>query len=431
MTSSPDTADRVIVPPGRMFVAVLVLLTAVAPLSIDMYLPAFPTIGEDLGTTATGVQLSMTAFLIGMALGQLFVGPLSDGIGRRMPLLVGTFVCFVASVLCAVAPSIEVLIGARFLQGLGGAAGVVLARAIVSDTARGALAAKLLGALMIVSVIAPVAAPLAGGAIIASIGWRGVFWIVAGLVLLMLLAAVVVAQESLPSEKRTSGGIPATFRSAREVLANRTYTGYLLTFCLSFAALFAYIAASPFVIQNMLGFSATTFSLLFAVNAVAITVTSAITAALAGKVPYRRMTGWGLTAGTFAAFGLLVCALSGVPTLPTLVLFMLFQGSLGFVFANATTLALAETGRNAGTGSAFLGSLQFLLAALVSPLVGLAGEATAVPMGIVMVTAIVLAGVSFLVLPRRDGGAAEAADDETSEQEDEEPSDHEGYVPVV
>ncbi|GAA1489136.1 multidrug effflux MFS transporter [Brachybacterium sacelli] len=399
-------------PPRRLFVAVLVLLTAVAPLSIDMYLPAFPTLAEELGSTATGVQLSMTAFLVGMALGQLFVGPLSDGIGRRAPLLAGTFVCFVASVVCAIAPSIEILIGARFLQGLGGAAGVVLARAIVSDTARGALAAKLLGALMIVSVIAPVAAPLAGGALIAGIGWRGVFWVVAGLVLLMFLAAAVVATESLPTRERTSGGVPATFRAAREVLSNRTYTGYLLTFCLSFAALFAYISASPFVIQNILGFSTTTFSLLFAVNAVAITVTSAVAAALAGKIAYRRMTGWGLSAGAVAAVGLLVCALSGVPMLPTLVLFALFQGSLGFVFANATALALQETGRNAGTGSAFLGFLQFMLAALVSPLVGLAGEATAVPMGIVMVIAMGLAVASFLVLPRRDGRTSQGDDEE-------------------
>lgn len=146
-------------------------------------------------------------------------------------------------------------------------------------------------------------------------------------------------------------------------------------------------------------------------NAVAITVTSVFAAALAGKVAYRRMTGWGLTAGTITAVGLLVCALSGVPMLPTLVLFALFQGSLGFVFANATTLALQETGRNAGTGSAFLGFLQFMLAALVSPLVGLAGEATAVPMGIVMVVAIGLAGASFLVLPSRGSGMPQTPDD--------------------
>lgn len=410
MTSSPAALEQPTLRPSPVFVAVLVLLTAVAPLSIDMYLPAFPTIATELGTTAAGVQLSMTALLIGLAVGQLFIGPLSDGIGRRTPLLVGTLLCFLASVACALAPTIELLIAARFLQGLGGAAGVVLARAIVSDTARGAVAAKLLGALMIVSVIAPVAAPLAGGAVIATIGWRGVFWIVSGLVLVMLLAAVVVAKESLPREQRTSGGISSTLRAAREVLSNRTYTGYLLTFCLSFAGLFAYIAASPFVIQTILGFSATAFSLLFAVNAVAITATSAVTAALAGKLPYRLMTSWGLVAGLITAAGLLVCALNGVPMIPTLVLFALFQGSMGFIFANATTLALQETGKNAGTGSAFLGFLQFILAAAVSPLVGLAGEDSAVPMGIMMVAALGLAALAFLVLPRRGAPDTDRAD---------------------
>ena len=233
-------------------ILLLALLTAVGPLSIDLYLPAFPGMAGDLNTTAAGIQLTMTTFLVGLGLGQLFIGPLSDGIGRRKPLLIGTFVCAAASAICAVAPSVEILASARFLQGLGGAAGVVLARAIVSDTARGAAAAKLLGVLTIICVIAPVIAPLAGGAIIAAAGWRAVFWILGALVLVLFVWGLFGAKEALAEEDRNHGGIKTTLHVAKEVLSNRNYTGYLLTFCFAFAGLFAYISASPFIIQNIM-----------------------------------------------------------------------------------------------------------------------------------------------------------------------------------
>lgn len=385
---------------GGMLVAVLALLTAVAPMSIDMYLPGFPAIAADLGTSASGVQITMTTFLAGLAIGQLFIGPLSDGLGRRKPLLAGIVLFLIASVLCALAPNATALAFARFLQGLGGAAGLVIARAVVADGARGPAAAKLLGVLTIMSVIAPVVGPLVGGAVIAGAGWRAVFWVLAGVSVLMLVGALVWVRETLPAEARTRGGIAQTLASARVVLANRTYTGYLLTFCLGFAGLFAYIAASPFVVQNILGKSEAQFSLIFAGNAVAITATSALAAALAGKVSYRLVIGIGLAVNIVAAVGLLASALSGVPGVLTLVLFGVFQASLGLVFGHATTLALAQTEQHAGTGSAFLGFGQFLLAALVSPLVGIAGEGSALPMAIVMVVCAVLAAASFLAVPR-------------------------------
>ena len=238
---------------SRALVAVLALMTAAGPLAIDMYLPAFPEMADDLGTTATGVQLTLTTFLLGLGLGQLVIGPLSDAVGRRTPLLVGSAACLLASVACAVAPNVELLAGARFLQGLAGAAGVVLARAMVSDTEHGAAAARLMGVLTVMSVIAPVVGPLLGGSILALADWRMVFWVQAAMVALMLVGAAVFARETLPAGERTTGGFAATTRAAREVLANRNYLGYALTFCFSFAALFAYIAASPFVIQTILG----------------------------------------------------------------------------------------------------------------------------------------------------------------------------------
>ncbi|MGN8244137.1 multidrug effflux MFS transporter [Cellulomonas soli] len=390
-------------PATPALVVVLALLTAVAPLAIDMYLPAFPDMADDLGTSATGIQLTLTAFLVGLAVGQLVVGPLSDRIGRRRPLLLGSLLCLVASVACALAPSVGVLAGARLIQGLSGAAGVVLARAIVADTSRGAAAARLLGVLLIISVIAPVAAPLGGGAIIATVGWRGVFWVQAALVLAMLVGAALLVHESLPAAARTRGGLRATLADVRHVLGDRTYVGYLLTFAFAFAALFAYIAASPFVVQNVLGLSETTFTLVFSLNALAITVTSGAAASLAGKVAYRRMIALGLVVAGAVGVGLLVAVLAGVPTVPTLALFTVFQGSLGLVFGNATTLALAQTGAHAGTGSAFLGFGQFTLAAIVSPLVGIRGETTATPMAVVLLCCLAGAVVAFVTLTRDAG----------------------------
>ncbi|MDN5913896.1 MAG: multidrug effflux MFS transporter [Pseudonocardia sp.] len=405
-------------PVPAILIAVLAHLTAVAPLATDMYLSAFPEMAADLGTSATGIQLTLTAFLIGLGLGQLFIGSLSDSIGRRRPLLIGSLACLVAGVACALAPNVELLALARFAQGLSGAAGVVLARAMISDTSRGAAAAKLLGVMMIISVIAPVVAPLSGGAIVANIGWRAVFWVLAALTLIMFAGAAVFTKESLPVSARTRGGVRATITGARAILSNRNYVGYLLTFCFAFAALFAYISASPFVIQNVMGLSAGVYSIVFGLNALVIVITSSVAAALAGRVSYRAMILAGLAAAALATAGLLVAVFNGVPTLPTLVLFALFQGSLGFIFSNATTLALEEAEAYAGTGSAFLGFLQFTLAALVSPLVGLGGESTAIPMGLAMIISIVLAVLAFAILTRKssrpgahvESGAEQGAD---------------------
>lgn len=374
--------------------SILTALTAIAPLSIDMYLPGFPAMVTELGATSSAIQLTMTTFLLGMAIGQLVIGPLSDALGRRLPLIAGSVLCLAATVVCAVAPDATLLAVARFAAGFGGAAGIVLARAMISDTAEGPAVARLLGVLSVIGVIAPVIAPLAGGAMTTG-GWRAVFWVLAALLAVLLVGVLIWGRETLPRERRTRGGLKAVFASAGEVLRNRAYVGYVLVFGFSFAALFAYISASPFVIQTMLGFDAGTYSLLFALNAVAITATSAAAAALAGKVELRRMIGIGLTVAVVAAFVLLLLALSGVPTLPTLIAFGVLQASMGFIFGNATTLAVGQAAEHAGTASAFLGFLQFILAAATAPVVGLAGEASAVPMGIAMVVAMIVAVWAF------------------------------------
>ncbi|ASU78704.1 Bcr/CflA family drug resistance efflux transporter [Actinopolyspora erythraea] len=398
MSDTPGDTTRSPRALSGILIVVLALLTAVAPLATDMYLPAFPAMAGELGTTAAGVQLTLTAFLLGLGIGQLFIGALSDTVGRRRPILIGSLVCLVAGIGCALAPNIGVLVVARFVQGLGGAAGVVLARAIISDSAKGAVAAKLQGALIIISVIAPVAAPLAGGTIIANFGWRPVFWVLAALTLVMVLGTLTHVRETLPESARTGDGLTAMLGGARAVLTNRGYAGYLLTFCFSFAGLFAYISASPFVIQNVMGMSTSAYTIVFSFNALLVLITSSVASALAGRVAYRSMITAGLTAAVLASAVLVVAVFGGVPTVPVLVSFACFQGALGFVLSNTTVLALAEAGCHAGTGSAFLGCLQFVLAAAVSPLVGIMGEDTAVPMGIAVIVSILLAVLAFSVL---------------------------------
>lgn len=393
--------ERTLRSPSGSLILVLALLTMVSPLATDMYLPAFPQMATELDTTATGIQLTLTAFLIGLALGQLVIGPLSDGIGRRRPLIAGTLVCFLASVACALAPTVELMIAARFVQGFSGAAGVVLARAVISDTTRGAVAAKLMSLMMIIGGIAPVLAPVAGGAIVLTMGWRGVFWVITIMVALMLLGSIFFVKETLPAERRQAGGLKALLRNGRFVLRNRQYLGYTFTFVFAFGAMFAYISASPFVLQNILGLSTLTYSITFGINALGMVIASAIAMKLAGRVKPRKVLGSGVIALFLTTAGLLVVILTGVNMVGTLILLFAVLASFGFIFGHATALALEQVTAYAGTGSAFLGALQFILGAAVSPLVGLAGEHDARPMGIAMVTFAVLAVVSFFILARR------------------------------
>ncbi|MFD3810411.1 multidrug effflux MFS transporter [Rhodococcus sp. NPDC058639] len=399
---TPPTERPSPIPPSTVLIGVLALLTAVPPLATDMYLPGFPAMARELGTTASSIQLTLTAFLIGMALGQLVIGPLSDQWGRRMPMIAGSAVCLAAGVGAALAPSIELLVGARFLQGFAGAAGVVLARAIVADRTRGPRAAQLFGILMIIGGIAPVVAPLLGGLAVDTVGWRGIFWILAGLTALMLAAAIFFVPESLPPENRHAGGLRSLLASIGSVARNRTYMGYTLTFGFAFTAFFAYISASPFVLQNMFGLSAASYSVVFAVNSLGLMVTSALAAKLAHRFTLRGMLAVGVGALTASTAFLLFSVLVGAGLWPTLVLLFLTVLSLGFIFANAATLATTQVPQSAGTASALLGAIQFGLAAVISPIVGLGGEDTALPMAIAMFVAALVAAVTMYAMTTRD-----------------------------
>lgn len=399
MAGSPTDAPH----PTGLLIGALALLSAVAPLAIDMYLPSFPEMANDLGTSATGVQLTLTAFMVGLASGQLVIGPISDSVGRRRPLLLGTLICLLASIGCALAPTIEVLATARFVQGFAGAAGIVLARAIITDISHGPATAKLMSMMMIIGGVMPVLAPLAGGTILQFTSWRGVFWVISALVVAMVLAVIAVVPESLPGTRRHTGGLRALMSNTGRVFGNRTYLCATATYALSFGTLFSYISASPFVLQNVVGLSALHYSVAFGVNSLGIMLASWIASRLADRVDTRRTLGGGLVGLLTASAALLVTVLLGSPAAPVMALMFCVTFSMGLILGNASAIAMQSVAGTAGTGSAFLGAGQFLLAAVVSPLVGLAGDVDALPMTISMVACAALASAAFLGLRAASG----------------------------
>ncbi|WP_029109895.1 multidrug effflux MFS transporter [Mycobacterium sp. URHD0025] len=383
------------------WLGVLALLTAVAPLSIDMYLPAFPAMAEEFGTSASAVQFTLTAFMVGLASGQLIIGPLSDRFGRRPLMLAGTLVCVLAGVACALAPNIALLTAFRFVQGFSGAAGVVLSRAVVADRAHGAVAARAFSLMMIINGAAPVLAPLIGGSLMGIIGWRGIFWILAGLAVAMFVGVLAVLPETHPTDRRHTGGVTAMLRDARSVLTNRGYLGYTLAFAFGFTVMFAYISASPFVLQNVLGLSPLHYSFAFAANAAGIVIVNTVNARIVGRFGQRRLLHLGIGLLVLFSALLLIDALLGPVLWASLALLWGAVASLGLVAANATSLALDQVRHAAGTGSAVLGALQFGLAAVVSPIVGIGGDHTALPMAVAMVISSGIGAAALLLTRER------------------------------
>ncbi|MFI5817948.1 multidrug effflux MFS transporter [Streptomyces rishiriensis] len=389
---------------GLLVTLVLGGLTATPPLSMDLYLPALPEVTRTLHAPAATVQLTLTACLAGMALGQLVVGPMSDRWGRRRPLLAGLAVYVVATALCALAPTVEVLVAFRLLQGLAGAAGIVIARAVVRDLYDGVAMARFFSTLMLISGVAPVVAPLIGAQILRTTDWRGVFALLT--VVGLLLAALVWFRlpETLPAEGRHAGGVGEALRSMRRLLSDRRFTGFLLTGGFAFAALFAYISASPFVVQEIYGASPQTFGLLFGANSVGLVVVGQINGKiLVGRVRLDRVLAAGLSTVTLAATALLLMTtgvFGDVGLAPVAAALFVLMSAMGVTLPNAQTLALMRVRHSAGSASALLGTSSFLIGAIATPLVGIAGERTAVPMAVVQVAAALVALACFVVMCR-------------------------------
>ena len=366
----------------------LALAGAIGPFATDTYLPALPLIVAEFGVTASVAQLTLTAFMVSLAVGQLVIGPLSDRMGRRTLLILGSVGTALAAVVCALAPSIWVLVLGRVAQGFFGAAGIVLAKAVVVDVGRGAGVAKAFATLMAIQSVAPVIAPLIGGAVVPFGGWRGVFWLLAGLSVVTALGVIAAVPESLPSDARRTGGILSTLADMRIVATHGPYLARVSVFVFTFGVLFAYISASPFIYQDMVGLSPTAYSVAFTVNALGILVSNLAGARLVGRFAPEKIMATGVAGMVTAiAYLVVVVALSPAGTLglaQVTVGFILLTLSIGAILPNAAALSMQATQGHSGSGSALLGAAQFGLAALVSPLTGLAGRHSAVPMLVVM-----------------------------------------------
>jgi DHA1 family bicyclomycin/chloramphenicol resistance-like MFS transporter len=403
-TLQQPTATTTVAPStGReriRLVLVLGALVALGPLTIDMYLPALPTIVGDLGTTDAAVQLTLTGTLVGLALGQLLVGPLSDTFGRRRPLLVGVGVHVLASLLCLVAPNVEVLGGLRLLQGVGAAAASVVAMAIVRDLFVGRAAATLFSRLMLVLGVAPVLAPTIGGEVLRFTSWRGVFVVLAVLALLLIALAWRAVPETLPVERRSPLGLRNTLRTYGGLLRDRTFVGLVLVAGLAMAGLFGYVAGSSFVFQEEFGLNEQQFGLVFGAGALFLIGGTQLNAALLRWFEPRVLLPFALVLGTVAGAALVVVAVLDVGGLVGVIAplwTVLF--SVGLAMPNTPALALARHGEAAGTASALLGAIQMGTGAVVSPVVGVLGN-DAVAMGTVMAAGAALALVVLLVVVR-------------------------------
>jgi len=381
----------------RTLALILGALSAFGSLSIDMYLPSFQAISRDLAASEAQVQLTLAVFFGGLGLGQTLYGPVSDRYGRMRPLCFGLSLFVLASAACALARSIEGLVVWRFVQAIGGCAGIVIARAVVRDRFDERESARVFSLLMLVMGLPPILAPLVGGQILVFFGWRAVFWTLAAYGLACLAAVLFVLRESLPHERRARGGLGEALRVYARLLRDRGFMRYNLSSALAISGMFAYIFGSPFVFMQIYGVRPERYGWLFGGNAVGL-----ITASQLNHVLLRRFTGAGilsraLVVTALAGVFLLAAAWSGAGGLTGLLLpLFVYVSSLGFVLPNVIAAALASQGRNAGSASALLGAVQFGAGAAVGTLLGALGNGTAVPMAAL----IAACGLSALAVHR-------------------------------
>ncbi len=380
-------------------------LSLFGPLCIDMYIPALPTLTADLHASASSIQLSLTACLVGLGVGQLMIGPLSDRFGRRPPLLAGLVLFCVASGACASSGTPISLAVSRFFEGLGGAAGTVISRAIVRDLYAGPAAARLFSMLMLVTGAGPIFAPQIGAGLLHITSWRGVFIALALAGGGILAAAALWLPETLPSDRRSAGSLRHTMKTMEVVVTNRVFYANALACAFGVGTIFAYISGSSFVLQNVYHFSAQTFSLFFGLNGCGLVIGAQINGRVVGRYGSHRLLTASLVSMTTASTALLIgislhVALAGVLACLFAIVF-----SMGFLTPNAMALALNDFPSAAGSAAALIGVLQFGIGALVAPLVGIGGNHDAVPMATVMVAMAFSAITLRLLLSRGARGS--------------------------
>jgi DHA1 family bicyclomycin/chloramphenicol resistance-like MFS transporter len=383
--------------PSARFVLILGALTALTPASIDMYLPSFPELARTLGAAPASVQLTLSAYLVGLAVGQAAYGPLADRLGRRRPLLGGLTLYAVASAGCALAPRVDVLIALRFVQALGGAACLVIPRAIVRDRFDPQASAQVYSHLMLVVGVAPILAPLVGGQIVHVAGWRAVFGVLAGLGVGGFVLTAIALPESSPRATATGAGL----RDYGRLLADRRFVGFAACGGLAMAGMFAYIASSPFVLIELYGVPPRAFGWIFGGNAAALIAASQVNGALLLRLRAETILARSIIAGAVIGVGLVGVAVTSVGGLPLLfALLFAYLASRGFLQPNAVACALADHPQRAASASALFGVVQFGGATVASALVGVLHDGTARPMALVMGGSSVLALVAYVALAR-------------------------------
>lgn len=372
------------------------LMTAMAPLSTDMYLPALPTVQVDMGISASLTQMTLTMTMLGMALGQIFAGPISDRYGRKWPLAIGMVVFTLSTVGCVWAEDILMFLFFRFVSGFAGASGIVIAKAIARDVCEGPELTRFFAMLMMVNGLAPILAPVIGGQILLFTSWRGVFVVLVAVGLFQLLATLLY-KETLPQAERLTG-LKASFAKFPVLLQNRYFLGHCLVQCFVFGAFFSYLAGASFVFQNIFQVSPQMFSLIFGGIGAGLMVMGVLPARLAGRVPDVKMLQVSLLVPLAGSVVLLLAFSAGAGMaiiLPVLFLTIVPQSVVG---AASFSLALSRQGKNAGSASALLGFFSMILGGCMMPLVGIAGEHTAIPMCVMMISGYGLGYAAFRLM---------------------------------
>ena len=379
---------------------VLGALTALGPFTVDLYLPAFPIVEADLNTTAVAIQLTLTATTIGFALGQLLVGPWSDKIGRRTPLIAATALHIAASLAIVYAPDVTWVGVLRVLQGIGAAGGGVVAMAMVRDLFGGLPLVRMLSRLALVSGLAPVLAPLIGSQLLLVLDWRGIFWFLAAYGVLALVAASFFLVETLPAARRADRGHSSVGERYKALFTDRVFVGVVLISGMTFSGLFAYLSSSSFLFQDVYGLNAQEYGLLFAVNSIGIVVGVQVSSRLAKYVGPQWILSGAILGMLVSAVTIVALDLANVGLVGILVPLFFFITSCGFAFPCQQVLALAGHGGEAATAASVLGAVNFGFAGIISPIVGLFGIHDAVPMGGVMAILAVVSVVVMITLVR-------------------------------
>lgn len=383
-------------------------ITLFGPIGTDAFLPALPQMATALAAPASSVQLALTGFTAGMALGQLVAGPVSDAVGRRRPLLVGTVGMAAASLSAALAGTATALVVSCAAMGLFAAVGIVVSRATVADLAHGSALTRAYALLGTLTGIGPVLGPLIGVALLLVFGWRGIFVGLGVFAAAGFVAALVRLPESRPPDQRSRGGLRTFVRNLSTVLRTRTFLAAAGILWITFAAMFAYISASSFVMQVALGFSALGYTVAFSVNGLGLIAAAAITARLSGRIADRRIVAIGLSSMSLGAC-LVLAGATIVPASAWILLPGMFvlASSMGFIFGPCSAMALFGLRHASGTALALLGAVQFLLAGLVAPLAGIAGEDEVLPFALVVAACVVVAwAVWSMLLPRASSAEA-------------------------